>query len=108
MHEGTPDLNAGSAECEGGRDAACVGNAAGSDHRNRDRIDDLGNQGEGADLGRNIVGEKHSTVPARLIALRDHGVDAVSFQKDRLGRDGGGADQHAASRLDPSHQRGLG
>ena len=59
-----------------------------------DRIDDLRNQREGADLGGDIVGEEHAAVAARLIALRDHGVDAVLLQPDRLGGDGGGADHH--------------
>ncbi len=48
---GGADLGAGRAEGEGRRHATPVGDAAGGDHRHRDRIDDLGHQGEGPRLG---------------------------------------------------------
>ena len=73
-------LHARGAEREGCRHAAGVADAAGRDHRHPDRLGHLRQQGEGARLGGQVVGEEHSAVAAGFGALGD----------DRIGTEAGG------------------
>ena len=48
---GGPNLDAGGAERQGGRDTPRIGDAASRNHRDVHRLHDLSNQRECADLG---------------------------------------------------------
>ena len=98
------DLHAGSPKCEGSRDAARVGDGAGGDDRHFHRIDDLRNEREGAGLGGDVIAQEDAAVAARLIALRDDGVDATRLEPACLGSGCGGTDDHAAGIPDARHQ----
>ena len=102
---GAADLHAGGAERECRRDPARVADGAGRDHRHLHRIDHLRHQREGADLRRQIVGQEHAAMAARLAALRDDRIDAALLQPARLVDGGRRTDHDAAGRLDPLHQR---
>ena len=87
---GGADLYTGSTQGHGGGHAGGIGNATGRDHRHLHGLHDLGQQGEGADLSMDIVGEEHASVPAGFEPLRDDSIGAVGLQPacfvDRGGR----------------------
>jgi hypothetical protein len=89
MHVGCADLNSRGPQHESRGDAARVADPAGRDHRHLHGIDHLRHQREGPDLCGQIVGQKHGSVAAGLIALRDHGIDALRFEPSRFVRSGG-------------------
>ena len=83
--ERSADLHAGSAEREGGYDAARVRDAARRDHRHFHGIDHLRDKCKGADLGGKISRQEHAAMAAGLVALRHDGIDAARLQPARFG-----------------------
>ena len=77
----TADLDARSAERKSGDYAARIRDTTGGDHRNPDRIDDLGNKRKCTNLPGDVGRQKHSSMPAGFHTLRDDGVTAVRFEK---------------------------
>ncbi len=67
------------------RHALGIGDAAGGDHRYVQRGDQLRQQGEGAELGGQVLAEEDAAVAAGLQALGDHQVDAVLLQPEAFG-----------------------
>ena len=74
------DLYRGGAEHEAGRDAATVSDPAGRDHRQVHRVDHPRHEGDRARLRSDVLGEKHSTVPAGFGTLSDHHVAPVCLE----------------------------
>jgi hypothetical protein len=104
---GGADIGARRAQRKRRRNPARVAQATGRDHRHLHRIDDLRHQRERADLRGDILGEKHAAMPARLRALRDHGINAARLEPARLRRRGRRRDYDAAGRLHALQQRRL-
>ena len=81
---GCSNLDAGGAKGHRRRDAFRVRDAAGGDHRERDRLHDLRDQRERSDLGAQVVRQEHAAVPAGLEPLGDDRIDAVRFEPPRF------------------------
>ena len=80
-------------------DAAAVHDPARGEHGHRDGVDDLRHEREASDLhlgGRTLEG---AAVPAGLPALRNHDVDACSFERPRLSHRRRSPDDRRAGRL---------
>ena len=86
---GGADLHAGGAQSQGGGHPLRVGYAAGGDHRDLHRLDDLRQQGKGADLGAQILREEHAAMAPRFQTLGDDGIDATLLKPERLFNGGG-------------------
>ena len=62
--EKPPQLHTGRTQRHGRRDALGIGDFAGSNNGHPDRLNHLRRQGERADLGAEVLGQKQSPMPA--------------------------------------------
>jgi hypothetical protein len=105
---GGPDLRSTGAERKRSGNAAAVGDPAGGNDRDADRIDDLRHQRHRTRLRRErgieVGREEHPAMPSGLIALGDDHIDATRFQPARLRHRGRRRHDAATRRLDPGQQ----